>query len=257
MRGFALFGSWVFCFAVLAITYSIMHSLNVHVGTFGDWIFGLVSLFWLITIVTIPWNIYFRAHAVLADADPSRQRGLPVDERQVTYVASLARRALWVALLLHALTAIVALVLAITGVSEIGYVAAALAVLLTGLRPAASAYEYIVARLRMIGEQWTYPREDVIELRGKVTATESAVDEIRRELDATRPESLSARLTSQTDQLRQDLSQLTANLATLRSENENEHERLAREARGAIAQLSTDSQFLEHVREILRFFKHA
>jgi hypothetical protein len=32
---------------------------------------------------------------------------------------------------------------------------------------------------------------------------------------------------------------------------------MSREARAAVAQLSTDGQFLEHVREILRFFKSA
>ncbi|WP_158054511.1 hypothetical protein [Scytonema sp. HK-05] len=42
-----------------------------------------------------------------------------------------------------------------------------------------------------------------------------------------------------------------------RATNLTEHERLAREARGAIAQLSTDGQFLDHVREIIRFFKTA
>jgi hypothetical protein len=32
---------------------------------------------------------------------------------------------------------------------------------------------------------------------------------------------------------------------------------LSREARQAIAQLTTDGQFLDHVREIIRFFKTA
>jgi hypothetical protein len=39
--------------------------------------------------------------------------------------------------------------------------------------------------------------------------------------------------------------------------NQSEHERLGREARNAIAQLSTDAQFLDNVREIIRFFKTA
>jgi hypothetical protein len=43
----------------------------------------------------------------------------------------------------------------------------------------------------------------------------------------------------------------------LRATNERDHDRLSRESRQAIAQLSTDSQVLEHVREIIRFFKGA
>jgi hypothetical protein len=257
MRRFAFLGSMVFCFAVLAVAYAILKSMNVPIGTFGDWVFGLLSFFWLMAVVTIPWNIHFRARAVLADASPSRERGLPVDERQVAYVTKLSKRAFWIAIGLHLFSAAALFVLAVVGVSQIGYIASILALLLTGLRPAASAYEYLVARLRSIGQEWHYPHEDVIELRSKVLAMESAVDEIRRELDKDRPESLAARLISQTDQLREETGKLTADLATLRAANENEHERLSREAKGAIAQLSTDSQFLEHVREILRFFKSA
>lgn len=59
------------------------------------------------------------------------------------------------------------------------------------------------------------------------------------------------------DETCKDLSKLGANIEDLRATNEREHERLLRESRQAIAQLSTDSQFLEHVREIIRFFKSA
>jgi hypothetical protein len=46
-----------------------------------------------------------------------------------------------------------------------------------------------------------------------------------------------------------------AMIEELRATNQIEHEGLGREARNAIAQLSVDGQFLEHVREIIRFFK--
>ncbi len=46
-------------------------------------------------------------------------------------------------------------------------------------------------------------------------------------------------------------------LETLKVENKTEHELLARKSEEAIAQLSEDSQFLNHAREIIRFFKKA
>ena len=49
---------------------------------------------------------------------------------------------------------------------------------------------------------------------------------------------------------------LTA-LEKLRADNKSDHDRLSREAQQAISQLSSDSQFLDHVREIIRFFKTA
>jgi hypothetical protein len=48
-----------------------------------------------------------------------------------------------------------------------------------------------------------------------------------------------------------------ADLEAFHASNAKDHERLAQEARSAISQLTTDGQFLEHVREILRFFKSA
>lgn len=59
------------------------------------------------------------------------------------------------------------------------------------------------------------------------------------------------------NEMRKDLSRLGANVEDLRATNALDHDRLAHESRQAIAQLSADSQFLEQVREIIRFFKSA
>jgi Cdc6-like AAA superfamily ATPase len=56
---------------------------------------------------------------------------------------------------------------------------------------------------------------------------------------------------------RKELARLANNLEELRAVNQSEHERLVGETRNAISQLSTDAQFLDHVREIIRFFKTA
>ena len=257
MRPFSFLSSLVFSFAVLLVAFAVTTSLHVPVGAFGDWVFGLLSLFWLLAIVTVPWDIHFKARAVLADAGPTRERGLPVDERQVAYVRKVAAVSLWAAIGLHAASAAALFTLAEAGVNRLGYVASVLALLLTGLRPAVSAYHYLAVRLRSIGEGWHYPREDVVELRGRVTAAESALDTMRLDLDPSRPESLAARVAAHVEETRRELAKAQADLASLAAANENEHERLSREARSAVSQISTDGQFLDHVREILRFFKTA
>ncbi|MEL7246054.1 MAG: hypothetical protein AAGM40_27530, partial [Cyanobacteria bacterium J06573_2] len=58
-------------------------------------------------------------------------------------------------------------------------------------------------------------------------------------------------------QTRKELATIAATIEELKATNKLEHERLSRESKQAIAQLSTDGQFLEHVREIIRFFKAA
>ncbi len=257
MRIFSYLNSIVFSFAVLLLTFGVLTYLKVPVGQFNDWVAGLLAFFWLVTIVTVPWNIHFKAKAVLADAVSTRERGLTVEPRQVAYVSRLSRASLWAAIALHVGSAVVLFVLAVTGVTRVGYIASVLALLLTALRPAASAYEYLAERLRTIGETWKYPREDVLELRGRVDTIEADIKQIKTEFDPEPPESLLSVQRANATQTRQDLANVTADLDTLRAKNDNDHERLSQETRSAISQLSTDGQFLEHVREILRFFKTA
>ncbi|BBC25180.1 hypothetical protein [Pseudanabaena sp. ABRG5-3] len=232
--------------------------LNLPFGNFIDWVIGASIFVWLIIIVTVPWNLYFQSKAVLNQATISQERGINIDEKQLPYVRSLAKRALGLALGLHIISAIALYVLASSGVGTVGYVGAIAALLLTVLRPAISAYEYISQRLRSISQQIEYPREDITELRQRFANLENSVRQINDELlSKENPYSWLSKYEQFADETRKDLSKLGANIEDLRATNDREHERLVRESRQAIAQLSTDSQFLEHVREIIRFFKSA
>jgi BMFP domain-containing protein YqiC len=104
----------------------------------------------------------------------------------------------------------------------------------------------------MIREQIKYPREDVVELRVRVSNLEANVAIIREKLDT------EANIQQQEVKItRQELARLKALLEKLEAKNQVEHETLSQEAQNAIAQLTEDSQFLNHVREIIRFFKTA
>lgn len=232
--------------------------LNLPFGNFIDWVIGTSIFVWLIIIVTVPWNLYFQSQSVLNQATLSQERGINIDENQLPYVRSLAKRSLGLALGLHVISAIALYILASSGVGTVGYVGAIAAILLTILRPAISAYEYISQRLRSISQQIDYPREDITELRLRFSNLEESVRQINDELlSKENPYSWLSKYEQFADETRKDLSRLGANIEDLRATNDREHERLLRESRQAIAQLSTDSQFLEHVREIIRFFKSA
>jgi len=232
--------------------------LNLPFGNFIDWVIGASIFVWLIIIVTVPWNLYFQSKSVLNQAQLSQERGINIDEQQLPYVRSLAQRSLGLALGLHVISAIALYALASSGVGTVGYIGAIAALLLTVLRPAISAYEYISQRLRAISQQIDYPREDITELRQRFANLESSVRQINDELlSKENPYSWLSKYEQFADETRKDLAKLGANIEDLRATNERDHERLSRESRQAIAQLSTDSQFLEHVREIIRFFKSA
>lgn len=59
------------------------------------------------------------------------------------------------------------------------------------------------------------------------------------------------------DEMREQLQNVMTKQNRMQEENQREHERLLREGQNAIAKLSADSQFLDHVREIVRLIKSA
>ncbi|MFS0514173.1 hypothetical protein ACEYW6_05520 [Nostoc sp. UIC 10607] len=239
------------------VAFGLLQWLHIPAGNFLDWVIGGASFWWLLVIVTVPWNVHFQAKEVLAEAAQSTEKGIPVDEKQVKYVTVLAKRSLWVAIALHLFSAVGLYTLAATGISTVGYISSGAALLLTILRPAIRAYEYLYTRLAMIRQEWKYPREDIFELRDRFSILEQKIQLLEEQLNPEQSYSLPATQQRFAEETRKDLARIAANLEELRATNQTEHERLGREARNAIAQLSSDGQFLDHVREIIRFFKTA
>ncbi|PPT05666.1 hypothetical protein CKA32_003363 [Geitlerinema sp. FC II] len=242
---------------LVLLTFGILQWLGIPTGNFVDWIVGVASFWWLVAIVTIPWNVYFNAKQVLADADRSRERGIPIDEKQIRYVKVVVRRSLWIALGLHVISALGLYLLAATGISAIGYISSVATLLFTGLRPAVAFYQYLAYRLTAIGREFKYPRQDIIELRERIAQIEENVKSLCDRLDPEKPDSVVSTQQRQVDGIRQDLSRLASSHETLKAENHAEHTRISRDAQNAIAQLSADAQFLDRVRELIRFFKEA
>lgn len=242
---------------LLLLAFGSLQWLQIPAGSFLDWVIGTASFGWLLVIVTIPWNIYFEAKEVLAEASLSAEKGIAVDNKQVEYVKIVRERSLWVVLALHLFSAIGLYTLAITGISAVGYVSSGAALLLTALRPAVRTYKYFAARLAMIRQQFKYPREDIVELRSRFIRLEETVKRLEEQLNPQYPNSWVATQQRQWEAIRNDLTRVATAQQELRVTNQAEHERLSRDARQAIAQLTTDGQFLDNVREIIRFFKTA
>ncbi|MBW4647291.1 MAG: hypothetical protein KME06_01120 [Kastovskya adunca ATA6-11-RM4] len=245
-------------FGILTLlVFGLLQWLNVSAGQFIDWAIAAASFSWLLVIVTIPWNIHFEAREVLAEASVSDEKGIALDTQQLDYVKTVSRRSLLIAIALHLLSAIALYSLAATGISVVGYVSSGAALLLTVLRPIVRAYQYLAARLAMIRQEFNYPREDVVELRYRFSALEEKIKHIEEQMNPEEPYSWVATYNRQSKETQTELRRLVASLETLQAKNEADHQRLAREAQSAIAQLTVDSQFLDHVREIIRFVKTA
>lgn len=238
-------------------SFGVLQWLHIPAGSLIDWVIGAASFWWLLVIVTVPWNVHFQAKEVLAEAAVSVDKGTEVDQKQLKYVGNLAKRSFWVAIALHVFSAVGLYTLAATGISAVGYISSGAALLLTALRPAVRTYEYLAARLAMIRQELTYPREDIWELRNRFSTLEETVKRLEEQLDPEESYSWVATQQRFVGETRQELARVGASIEELRATNEVQHERLSREAKQAIAQLTTDGQFLDNVREIIRFFKTA
>lgn len=247
-----------FSFVVLVfIAFGILQWLQIPAGSFLDWVIALAIFEWLLVIVTVPWNVHFEAKEVLNEAEISQKKGIPVDAQQVNYAKKIAKGALGVAISLHILSAMGFYTLAITGISSLGYVSSGAALFLTFLRPILRGYQYLAARLAAIRQQIQYPREDVLELQHRFNVLEDKIKRIEEQLDPEEPYSWAATFQRHWQEMRQEMDNLVVSQTDLSRQNQADHKRLERQAQEAIAQFSADGQFLDHVREIIRFFKTA
>jgi hypothetical protein len=244
-------------FLLVLFCFGILQWLNIPTGNFLDWVIGGATFWWLLLIVTVPWNIHFDAKEVLAEAEDSVKKEIRIDEKQLKYVRLVASRSLWVAIGLHLVSTVGLYALALAGISVVGYIGSGAALLLTVLRPAIRAYQYLAARLSMVRREFSYPREDVIELRSRVTTLEFKIEQLANLLDTNNPNSFISQQIRNWEVQTRDLENISADLKQLKSNNQAEHQQLAREAENAISQLTTDSEILSHARELVRFFKEA
>ncbi len=185
---------------------------------------GLVCLGWLIVVLTLPWNLYFQARAVLFEMGRARERGIAVRPERELEAKRVETRMLRLSVGLHVLSAVLAAVATAASRGRWGYAFSG-AYLLSGfLRPGVEYYRYLRRRLGALSLEVHFPRDDVkalaaevAALRGQATTAEKAIDELRRRVEsvhdgaAARDEKLEKRLTALARTFEDTLDRLTDN----------------------------------------------
>jgi hypothetical protein len=165
--------------AALALSVAwLTHLIRVQLASlllFGGVVIGLA---WLITLVTLPWNLYFAAHQATASMEVSRERGIVVRDADAAEAVRLARRMLWFALGAHLLTAVAAAAVALFTGARVGYYVAGFFLLTTAFRPAAAYLGHVRARIKILTRESTHPRDDVATLLEKAEGLQDAVDDL-------------------------------------------------------------------------------
>src|SRR5215472_17607513 len=91
--------------AVAILITWLAHIAGVSLHTLLLIVAGGAALGWLIVLVSVPWNLYFAACAVIAQMRVSARRGIDVLDANDAEARRIARRMLWFALSGHVLTA--------------------------------------------------------------------------------------------------------------------------------------------------------
>ena len=147
---------------------------------------GAASLYWLLVITTVPWNLYFRALTVRHEIDVSRRRGIEVTAEHEKEVRRLEWWLLRLAFGGHVVSALVVAAVTYFSGHVLGYYFAAFYLLSCAIRPAAAYLGYVRMRIGRLLRETTHPREDVVELAARFATLSATVEAVRTALGSAR-----------------------------------------------------------------------
>ena len=253
----ALLGTLAGITLLSLLVFGVLRWTNLPTGDFLDWLVAVVGFWWLILITTVPWNMHFRAKEVLSDIAIYKDKSKGVRETDIRYAQKIARVYLFIAIILHIASAVGLYFLAEYEISKVGYWGAALALLLTGFRPAVRLLQYIHYRLYAISQAIKYPEDDVYHLKRKVEELSYDVRRVLDVLETSNSESWISLKEKQLQRLEEMAYELKKQNDQFKLQQEQLFGQLSQKTEQRIAQISEDGQFLSQVRDLIRFIKNA
>lgn len=211
-------------------------------GHLLDWVMGALCLVWLLVLLKAPWDLYFEASAVAFEQERSREAGTPLRPGRSEYVQALRRRLGLFAVGAHLGSA--ALIAALSfglGGRQVGYWFAAFFLVATLFRPLIAGYVYLMRKLRAVGQESRYPREDVAELRARVSAAEQTTRD----------------LSSQAADLRARLQQEAGERIAEARELRERQSALAREFEATASRLTDNQEVIRGIQAFVRLISQS
>ncbi|RAG82209.1 hypothetical protein DN069_28770 [Streptacidiphilus pinicola] len=170
-------GAFLGIVVVGAAVVAVLLHFVAHVSTsvllgFGA---GALCLLWLAVLLTVPWNLYFQARTARQEITEGRAAGLEIAAGREQDADRISRRLLRAALGAHLVSAVVvALVAAVSG-QAVGYWFCVFYLLATVLRPGEAWLRHLRARIGVLREEASFPRDDIIALKARLDTAESGV----------------------------------------------------------------------------------
>lgn len=130
----------------------------------------------LLTLITLPWNLYFEARALIIDQKEAKELGREVKPEKLEDAKKLAKRLLFLCLSLHIFTGSAIAIYTFMVPNPVGLPFAALFLISAVFRPLASYYQYQMEQLRQLRTELFFPREDVNVLRAELKTAVTQMD---------------------------------------------------------------------------------
>ncbi|MYW68126.1 hypothetical protein GTY65_29225 [Streptomyces sp. SID8379] len=156
------------CGAAVVVALVLVFALDVPAETVLLAGGGALCLLWLVLLLTVPWNLYFRARSVVHEAADSREKGIAVPGDRDAEAARIATVMLRTAIGSHVFTAAVAVAVAVATGRSAGYWLAGCYLLSTFFRPAGAYFGALRRRLVALGREVRYPRDDIASVHKEV-----------------------------------------------------------------------------------------
>lgn len=236
---------------VLTLAYAVGAPMSMILGAGA----GVLSLLWLLLLLTVPWNLYFRAHSVLAEIAVSREKGLTVSQARDVEAARIARVMLRVALGGHVVSAGLVLAVTVATGNATGYWFAAFFLLSTVFRPAAAYFAQLRQRLSTLLKDVTFPRDDVAELCKEVAGLREYADDVQRGSEVL--EEKAEEQYQALAQLRSTVDALGVSVVARAEDADRKIVALGREFEAAVNRLTDNEEIITGVKAFLRLLRTA
>jgi hypothetical protein len=154
----------------------LIFAVHVSLSTVLSVGMGALCLLWLVLLLTVPWNVYFQARELIREIQTSREQGLEVPPGRDEEARRIAVRMRAAAIGAHLLSAAILTVITYFSGATVGYYFVGFYLVSTVFRPTGAWFAHLRGRLSTMLNEVRYPRDDVLDLKQRVTALEHRAD---------------------------------------------------------------------------------
>lgn len=245
-----LIGFFILSAVTLGIAYACVWYDAERVAVVMTLLWGLIGGATLLSMITLPWNLYFEAKSLLEDQGYATDKGKEVKEKDKSDAKKLAKLLLLLCMALHIGTATGLGIYTYFNPSMMGTVFASAFLISVMFRPMASFYAYQMERLKVLRGELRFPRDDVHLLKSRVDRLEPKQEDVKHQVD-----SVTNSLNAFKDNVSLRVTGVDERLTDTKRHYDEQIDKICREFERSIERLTEDKELLRGIKAFIRLVK--